>query len=301
MSIIKLSHTQKELFLVSPRAWFYKYKLNLKEEIMGSPLFFGSLVETGVDVLLKGGTLDESHNVFEKAMKYYNVNGRKENLITSKNVRYSKADWQEHLFTEGELEDLKNKTQQFKTHQSLIRSGKMMITEFYENIFPKIKKVIAIQEYIKIDNGVGDEIMGFADIICEWEDGRILVLDLKTSGNKYKDDALESEDKGTQTAIYYEALKDKYKLDGAGFLVLEKKVRKRDPYMRSQIIIGKPSSEIINKTYEQYDYVLQKIKEGSFPCCSPQCDRYGQDCAYKKYCNSGGTDLTGLLKYSGSK
>ena len=86
MSIVRLSHTQKELFLLSPRAWFYKYKLNLKEKVMGSPLFFGSIVETGVEVILQGGTLTQAHEAFVRNMKEYNVNGKIENLATSNKV-----------------------------------------------------------------------------------------------------------------------------------------------------------------------------------------------------------------------
>jgi len=222
-TIIRISHTQKELYLMSPKAWYFKYKLNLKEKVMGSPLFFGSIVEIGVEVLLKGGTLEQAHEAFTKAMKSYNVNGKWENLATSKNVRYSKADWQPHLFTVKEIDDMVTKTQQFRSHQSLIRSGKMMITEYHDNILPKIKKVIATQKYFSIDNGIGDEIMGYIDLICEWEDGRILAPDNKTSGSAYKPDCVDTPEKGTQTALYYEAVKDEYKLDGTGFLVLENK------------------------------------------------------------------------------
>lgn len=300
-AVVRVSHTQKELFLNSPRAWFNKYMLGLKEEVMGSPLFFGSNVEVGVEVLLQSGTLEQAHKAFEKAMKRYNVNGKWENLATSNKVRYSKADWQPHLFTEKELEDMTAKTQQFKSHQSLIRSGKMMITEFHEKIQPYIKNVISTQEYFSIKNDIGDEIMGYADIVCEWEDGRILVPDLKTSGNPYKLDAIETEDKGTQTALYYEALKEKYPLDGTGFLVLEKKVRKREPQMRSQIILGTPSEEIINFTLDQYDQVIHDIKQGYFPCKSPECNRFGQTCCYNKFCGSEGTDMTGLVKFSRRK
>lgn len=300
-TVVRLSHTQKELYLTSPRAWYYKYLLGLKEEIMGSPLFFGSIVETGVDVILKGGTLEQAHETFEKNMRAYNVNGKFENLVTSNKVRYNKADFQEHLFTAKELSDLEPKPHQFKAHQSLIRSGKMMITEFHQSIMPNIKKVISTQEYFSIKNSVGDEIMGYADIICEWEDGRLLVPDLKTSSVAYKNDAVQTMEKGSQTAIYYEALRDKYPLDGTGFLVLEKKVRKRDPQMRSQIILDKPSDEIIDETLEQYDQVIHDIKQGFFPCKSPACDKYGQKCAFNCYCASEGTDMTGLVKFSRRK
>lgn len=297
-SIIRLSHTQKELFLTSPRSWFYKYKLGLQEEVMGSPLFFGSIVETGIDVLLKDGSLETAYKMFERNMQSYNVNGKLEDLATSDKVRYNKADYQEHLFTKKELQDLESKSQQFKTHQSLIRSGKLMIKDFHDNIKPRIKKVLAVQEPFSIENGAGDEIIGFADIICEWEDGRTIAPDLKTSSTKYPDDAVFTKDKGTQTALYYEALKDKYKLDATGFLVLEKKIRKKDPQTRSQILLGVPPDELIDLTFEQYEYVLKEIKKGMFPCGSPQCDQYGQSCAYKLYCQSEGTNLQGLIKFS---
>lgn len=300
-AVVRISHTQKELFLNSPRAWFNKYMLGLKEEVMGSPLFFGSNVEVGVEVLLQGGSLEEAHKAFEKAMKRYQVNGKWVDLATSDKVRYNKADFHEHLFTAKELDDMSTKTQQFKAHQSLIRSGKMMITEFHEKIQPNIKKVISTQEYFCIKNPVGDEIMGYADIICEWEDGRLLVPDLKTSSQPYKADAVQTMEKGSQTAIYYEALKEKYPLDGTGFLVLEKKVRKREPQMRSQIILDTPSDEIIDKTLDQYDQVIHDIKQGYFPCKSPECNRFGQKCCYNKFCGSEGTDMTGLVKFSRRK
>lgn len=305
MSIIRLSHTQKELFLVSPRAWFYKYKLNLKEKIMGSPLFFGTNVEVGINQLLDGKSLDAAYDAFEKAMKTTNLNGKTVQLATSPLIRYSKADFQEHLFTAKELKDLEGKDYNFKAHQSLLRSGKLMIKEFHNTVLPHVKKVIKLQEYVKIENDAQDEIMGFADLICEWDDDRLLVLDIKTSANPYKADCIHTEEKGTQTALYYEALKNKHNLDAVGFLILEKKIRKgtskKDPWTKAQIIIDKPDDQIIETMYEQYDEVITKIKEGNFPCCSPKCDQYGQQCAYKKYCQSGGTDLTGLVKYSGSK
>lgn len=298
---MKLSHTQKELFLVSPRAWYNKYVLGYQEEVMGSPLFFGSIVEDGVNVLLKGGSLEDAHKLFENNFKRYKVNGKWEDLATSNKVRYSKADWQEHLFTERELETLETKTQQFRTHQSLLRSGKRMIEEFHLNIQPHIKKVLAMQEYFSIPNDHGDEIIGYVDLVCEWEDDSVIIHDVKTSGSAYKANAVLTEDKGKQTALYYEALSDKYNPDFAGFLVLEKKVRKRDPQMRSQILIDVPPDELIEKTFDEFDEVLHTIRKAYFPCCSPQCDQYGQQCAYKQFCKSEGMNIEGLVNTKGKR
>jgi len=293
---MKLSHTQKELYNVSPMAWFIKYVLKYKEKVMTSPLFFGSLVEEGVNALLEGSDLESALIHFEELFISYDVNGKDECLKTSKNVKYSKADYQELLFTEEELILHKEMDHTEKAYYSLLRKGKMMITEFHDNILPNIKRTIAMQEPINIKNEYGDEIIGFADMIVEWKDGRILVLDLKTSASPYKKDAVLTEEKGSQTALYYEALKDKYKLDGAGFLVLEKKVRVRDPQMRSQILIDVPPEELIQETFDNFDKVFYDIRQAKFPCTAPVCNRFGKKCSNAGFCSSGGVDVTGLVR-----
>ena len=236
----------------------------------------------------------------------YHFNGEWLRLATSSKVKYSKSDFQEHLFTKEELEELDKKGVNYKSHQSLIRSGRLMIKEFNDNILPKIKKVIGVQIYYKIANQVGDEIFGYADLICEWEDGRTLLLDIKTSSTKYGEKAILEEEKGTQTAIYYSGLKDEYNLDGVGFLVLHKKILKgrgkaAKPHAKSEIVIGNSPKELIQKTFDQYDTVAYNIKMGNFPCAAPRCDKPWGKCVYKNYCESGGCDTTGLVKVGKEK
>lgn len=296
MSIIKLSHTSKELYLKSPRAYFYHYHLFLREKVAGSPLFFGSIIETGLDALFKGATLEQAQETFRKNFKSTKVNGNFENLATSNNIRYSKADLDLDVFTEKELKDLEGKSDQFKSWMSLQRKGELLIAAYHKDILPKIKKVIATQQYFSIPNEAGDEITGFADLICEWEDGRLIIPDHKTTSITYPKDAVMTEQYGKQTALYYEAFKDKYPIDATGFIVLEKKIRKKEPRARTDIILGVPPEELIQKTFDEFDDVLYNIKQGEFPCMTPKCDAYGQSCCYKKYCQSGGKDLTGLVK-----
>lgn len=298
---MRLSHTQKELYKVSPRAWFIKYVLKYKESVMGSPLFFGSIVEEGCNALLNGKTLEQAHKVFEKKFQKYDINGKKECLKSSSKVRYFKSDFQENAHTEEELKVLEGKSDKHRAWASRLNSGKMMIKEFHDNILPNIRKVISMQEFISVPNGHGDTIIGYSDLVCEWIDGRILVLDIKTSGTPYAKDAVLTMEKGSQTALYYSALKEKYNLDGAGFLVLEKKIRKRIPQTRSQIIIDVPPDHIIEETFDDFDEVLYSIRQAQFPCCSPDCNRFGQICAYSKFCESGGVDTTGLFRSSDEK
>ena len=71
MSVLKLSHTAKEKYLQSPRAYYYHYFLNLREKQLGSPLFFGSLIETGLDALFKGATIEQAIETFQKNFKTF--------------------------------------------------------------------------------------------------------------------------------------------------------------------------------------------------------------------------------------
>lgn len=296
MSILKLSHTANQKYMTSPRSYYYHYMLNLREAKLGSPLFFGSLIETGLDVLFKNGSLEQAQTTFRKNFVTYQLNGSTINLSNSPLVRYSKADLDLDVFSEKEQQDLANKSVQFQSWASLQRKGELMLEAYSRDILPKIKKVLATQIYFSIPNDAGDEINGFADLICEWEDNKIILVDHKTSAGPYPADAVSSLQYGRQTALYYEAFKEKYPLDATGFFVMEKKIRKKEPRARTNIILDKPPEDLIEQTFQEFDDTLQNIKQGKFECLSPNCDVYGQECCYKRYCMSGGKDMKGLVK-----
>lgn len=268
---------------------------------MGSPLFFGSLIEVGLNALYEGATLEQAIEKFRKSFKHYTINGSVVDLSNSPWVRYSKADLDLDVFSESELKALDGKSDKFKSWASLQRKGEMIIEAYYQQVFPKVKKVVALQKFFKIENDCGDEITGFADMICEMDDGRLVIPDHKTSSLAYPEDAVLTEQYGKQTALYYEAFKNEYPIDAVGFFVMEKKIRKREPKVRITTIIDKPPQELIDKTIDEFDSVLYDIKQGKFPCASPRCDTYGQQCCYKKYCESGGKDMTGLVKVGKQK
>jgi hypothetical protein len=298
--MLKLSHSSKELYLKSPRAWFYNYNLNLREAQMGSPLFFGTLIETGLDVLFKKGTLEQALETFRKNFRYYTINGNRVDLSISSQVRYSKSDLDIDVFSDSELKALEGKSVQFQSWAALQKKGEMLITAYHQEILPKIKKVLDTQVYFSIPNEIGDEIIGYADLICEWEDGRLIIPDHKTSSISAKEVA-KNEGYLKQTALYFEAFKGKYPLDSTGFIVLEKKMRKKEPRARVDFIFEKPTEEFVDQTLNEFDDVLHSIKMAEFPCLSPKCDVYGSECCYKKFCQSGGTDMTGLVKVGKAK
>jgi len=298
MSLVRLSHSAKTVFLDSPRAWYLKYMLRLREDKMGSPLFFGSAIDAALEDMLLNPEIDYIQT-FEKKMESINFNGEWIKPKTSEKVKYSKADCEEYLLEEHNI-NYEGMSTQEKSWNTLVIKGRMLLAQYKYEIAPKIKKVISMQEYIKIPNAHGDEVIGYIDMICEWEDGRILLIDHKTSSVKYGEDKVKKE--GEQLATYYVAVKDKYKIDACGYIVLNKKIRKKkEPRAVMEIVIDDIPDELIQKTFDEYDDVLYNIKMGNFPCNAPKCDKPWGKCVYKNYCATNGCDTTGLVKVGKSK
>lgn len=295
MSNIRLSHSAKEKYLISPRSYYNHYFLNLREKVVSSALFFGSIIETGLDVLLHGGTSEQALTAFKKAFIERDINGQIEILSESENVRFLKKDFDSKIFTEKELRDLDGKTDKFKSWISLQRKGEMLIKTYSQEIIPKIKKVLATQKFFNTQNDVGDEIIGFVDLICEWEDGRIIAPDHKTSSQSLFQ-VKKNESYQKQFALYSEVLKDEYPIDGVGPIVLEKDIRVNEPKVRITYDFAPAEEDMINKTFNEFDDMAHNIKQANFPCLYPKCNVYGQECCYKRYCQSNGQDLTGLIR-----
>lgn len=280
--MIKLSHTAKELYKRCPLAYYMHYILGLREKVVGSPLPFGSAIDEGLNVLLEGKTLAQAKKAFNVMWEFPEINGDKVLGRETDLIRYSKSDTKDGLSDDP--------------WESLRLKGEMLIEAYQEEIMPQIKSVLSIQKPISIKNDQGDIIRGFADIIVETQDGKKLLIDNKTSSQPYKQDAVLEGDKAPQLALYYDHLKEQYNLDGAGFYVLEKYIRKTEPRTRVQVVTGVPTDEMIEKTFDDFDHVLYNIRMGLFPSNHPNCNTYFGDCICNKYAPSHGHDLSGLVK-----
>ena len=285
---IRLSHSAKDRYLRCPLSYHMHYNLRLREEIIGSPLLFGSAIDDGLNVMVVTRSLEDAIKAFDKSWTTAEINGVSTELKTSKLIRYSKADNDESLITEDMIIPSKVIPQWVIMQQK----GHMMLTAYYNEVLPKIKKVLEVQKYFSLPNGNGDEIIGYLDLLCEWEDGRVLILDNKTSSKKYADDKIETE--GGQLALYKEAFSRDYPIDGVGYLVLEKGIRKREPRTRTQILLGDVSEELTEKTFDEFSKVLYGIRMGNFESNHPICNTYFGECICNLYHPSGGQDLTGL-------
>ncbi len=282
--MITLSFSACQKFLLSPRSWYLHYLMRLRPIEQGSALAFGSAVDDALNVLLapplnrEPEALAKAKDTFEE--KWY--------LSKYENIKYSKADLDESML--GGVEEGVN-----RSWASLREKGLYILEAYAEQIVPRIKEVLAVQKEINLKNEAGDAFTGIIDLIVVWEDDRVILFDNKTSSVKYPADAVEI---SGQLGTYVEAVKEEYKITNAGYIIIPKQIRKKKkPLVPIEVMIGNITENLIEKTFQDYERVLSGIKTGQFECTRSQregCCSKPWGCAYKNYCESGGTDMTGL-------
>ena len=203
----KLSNTAVNLYNQCSFCYYLHYKEGIRPVKTSSALVFGSALDTALNHLLLNRKIIEAKSTFYNEWFQYK---------TDPNIVYFKSDLDEELLNHLSIYDNKN-----LEWQTLMTKGMMFIDAYYNEVLPKIKKVLSVQEPISIKNNEGDEISGFLDLVVEWEDGKTYLMDNKSSGRLY--DA-NSAKEGQQIPLYHYAVKDKYKLDGIGYIVLIKKI-----------------------------------------------------------------------------
>jgi len=280
------------------------YKLHYLEGIRpvktGSPLIFGGIIDKSLNELLLTKDLDKAKQLFINEWT----------KIDQTKIKYSKSD------IDQELLDFYKITNSEKEKFTLLNKAILFIEAYYNEVLPKIKKVIAVQEPITIKNSDGDEITGFLDLVVEWVDGRNLLLDNKTSSVQYSETAAKD---NQQLPLYYYATKDKYKLDGIGYIVLSKKINKNkikkcklcgvlnntqhktcneltgftrcngefditiNPTVDIQYIFNEVEESDIDRVIETFDQVNHCISNGMFATeHNPERGKFGY-CPYNEY------------------
>lgn len=277
---MKISHTSATMYQECNR----KYKLHYIDKLRSieekSSLLFGSAIDTGLNTLLKTRNVDEALNVFKTHWDKHKDN---------KNIKYSKADLEDHLLSEDELgsDDV-----QFKSWCSLREKGRIFITEYNIQVMPKIKEVIKVQIDEDVSNGSGDYLQIKADFIAVLDDDRRVIVDNKTTSVKYKDDSVK---KSEQLATYFDCYKNEYKLDACMFIVIPKTTRSRKlPAVEIQMIVDTIDETMIEKTFETYQNCADGIKNGKFEPNFDSCyGKFGK-CVYFDFCKKG--SKTGLIQ-----
>lgn len=267
----KLSNTSINRYLTCPRSYKLRYVDNLVTESKGSPLFFGSALDDALNVLLKPKDGDPSaEEVFlTKWNKQADNQYILVDLMENENINFSQSDFDADLLQKEDwavayrrikelgldesLGPIKirdiilNRKKQLGWEEltlsekkyynllawlSLKRKGLILIAAYKEKVLPRIKEVIDVQKYVTLDNGTGDTIRGYVDLIVRWEDDSIVVLDNKTSSMKYEEDSVIN---SQQLALYKLILNDlstkadsgwSHQINKAGYVVLRKNIKK---------------------------------------------------------------------------
>ena len=212
----------------------------------------------------------------------------------------------------------------------LHRKGLIMIESFRKDILKHIKEVYSTQEYVKLENGEGDSIIGYVDLVARYKDiQEPIIFDVKTSARAYDEGAVLT---SPQLTLYTHALSEKYNTRKAGFIVFSKQIMKNkkkvctvcghdgsgtrfktcnneidkvrcdsewdiklDPKAYIQVLIDDIPERTEEIVLDNYEYISQSIKSGAFPRNFNACTKsWGGKCRFYDYCFYGKED--GLIK-----
>lgn len=275
---MRLSHSSKNTYKECGYKWFNHYYRKLRPIEESSPLFFGSAIDEGLNLLLETRDLSAATKTFEDFWLKCRIN---------QNIKYSKSDLQEEL-----IEGMVPNNEKDKSWLSLNEKGKILLREYNEQVMPLLKEVIKVQIDQVTKNETGDELIIKTDFIAVFHDGRRILFDNKTSSVKYEANSVKE---SAQLGTYFDGLKDEYKLDACGYIVLPKKINKRKkPAIEIKIIIDNVAEETIEATFQEYQEVLDGIKAAKFEKNLESCTSVYGRCPYYRYCHEGSTE--GLIE-----
>lgn len=323
---MRLSKTALEMYKECPRKFQLHYIENWRSKLQDSPLFFGTAIDEALNCLLltkkkalKSEELPylgkDPKVLFKDMLTNVKVVKEKVDIRCSELARYSMGDMDMDLLEESDIEEI------IKTHivseieltkenwkefvdtcvaarkakeilelpeyrlfnyfcwMCLYKKGCMLIDAYEKEILPEIVEVHNIQKIVHLPNAEGDFITGFIDFIATFKDGTKRIMDNKTSSTKYTQQNIQE---SLQLSIYTES----EQIFETGFAVLEKKIRKKDPRVRAELIFGKISEEQIDKHFEEIDYLLSEIKAGNFEKNTNACFSYGKPCPFINVCEN---------------
>lgn len=331
---IRLSHSAAEKYKTCSYMYKLHYIDKLRPEGVGSALFMGSAIDDALNYMLLEkkkklskddkdflAKYDSPEDAFLKTFKTFKHNGEEIDISTSPKAEYFKSDLDTSVLEEDDYEKLREFDPEVEDHEayieeiqgfikekktldeqdqrlynyicwlSLRKKGLLLIQAYRDDILPQIAETHSIQERVHLPNENGDSLIGFIDAVVSFVDdpNTKVVLDNKTSSTKYKDDSVAT---SPQLATYCE-----YKgLDSAAYAVVEKKLRKKEPRTRTQLIIDKVADETYDDTFDKYEEVLAGIKAEEFEKnYESGCFFFGKPCAYYRYCRSEGKVMDGLV------
>ncbi len=265
---VKLSHSSKNKYLQCGHSYKLHYIDKLRPVSLSSALVFGSAMDQALNLMLlkkdEPGVLELAINEFNRNFEQgNNSNYELVDLPLNPNLEYSKwdfdsdllekADWRE-LFkyddkffeTKTEVAELiekgadwidipedKRMVLNYASWLCLQRKAHLLLKGYQEAILPQIKEVIEVQKDIKLEDEDGNTFTGVIDFIARLADGRLAIIDNKTSSQEYAEDSV----KGSEQLATYQQIMNIFNADpehpwkhgeieACGYAVMSKKLDK---------------------------------------------------------------------------
>lgn len=332
---MKLSNSAIDVYQTCSFKYKLQYINKLRPNRKPSAFHFGSSLDSALNHILlekkENKTAEELdllanvsyRDIFFKEWENTDINGKIFNIPTSPGkIQWTMADFDVSLLEEGDFERLslllnfalnpsniydfetdvvkmlkesKNVYGDLQNPHNLVcflsmrRKGLLLLDAFKTDIMSQIEIVHGIQIPISLPNGEGDEIIGFADYDATFKDGVRRIGDNKTSSRAYTDEDITN---SQQLALYSESLGNV----NVAYSVLHKKLRKKAPIVRTQLIVGTISEELLEKTFDTVGEVEYNIKKERFEKNFDGCFSFGQKCPYFAYCRNGNLDNLECLR-----
>jgi hypothetical protein len=326
---IDVSFSALECFEQCSEKYRLRYRERLTSEKIASPLFFGTAIDAAVELFLLKRKVnltekeldlllyEDAYSMFDKTMREQNgvllernplceyfYSDFDPNILLPEDFKAltkaypSISDWEEffayckkYIKTHGELTQGTKIAFNNLCWLSLYRKGEMMLKAYERDILPEIQEVFNIQKEVQLLNESGDKLRGKIDFIASFKDDPSVrhIVDNKTSSEPYKSDSVAN---SVQLAIYCEA----ETCNRAAYVVMEKKMRIKEPRARTQIVKDTITEEHKQKTFDIVEQKLNNIACGNFSKKdSPkECHFFGKPCEFFNLCWHGKMD--GLKK-----
>lgn len=323
---LRLSHTQVSKYLECPRKWKYYYKDKIRPDGIGSALFFGISLDEAFNRLLlekkKYFKNDEHFDFYLSPEEIFKFSMNP--FMKNENCEYFKSDLDLSLLTPTDIKDINEYADElgfdeyFKIPDiikytydmkfsvdidtkkifnyinwlSLYRKGLILIQSYKTNIMPKIHEVIEIQREVRLENEeTKDSYIGKIDFIATFKDEPNVeyICDNKSTSKPFKVDDVESH---SQLASYSEAENNR----NVAIVYVEKKLRKKTPITRQDIVKTQMPENTIEKTFHNIEITIDGIKKKDYNKIVDNkkeafrsCFFYGRQCEYFDLCwESGG-------------
>ncbi len=357
---IRISNSGINRYSGCARSYKYHYIEGYRSKLKSSALLFGSAIDAACNHLLENfdtrtpDTLVDAIAIFDGMWEQQEDRDTGTITVIRDNplVKYFKSDFDAQLINEWDKDEglqnrdmvedaLKNGAEwidldeslrleyNIMTWHSLSKKGPLMLIAYFNEILPQFKRILTLQRKIELLDDEGNIVNGIAEFVAELQDGRICLVDNKTSGSDYADDSVRT---SQQLALYKQILdiqsetvgaEWQTKIDCAAYAVMHKKITK-DRVCTScghhaagthktcnneiagvrcggawgitnrattQFIVDKISDKFGAAVLENASNIITCVDKGIFPKNFDRCHNdFGQKCPFISKCHGKGNE-----------